>query len=729
MTRRIRHRHLYAGGIALALAVLLVGLNSRNVAGQGAAVATDADDISGRVAGPRGPEAGVWVIAETTNLPTKFVRIVVTDDQGRFLVPDLPKASYNVWVRGYGLVDSSKTQAQPGAMLNLMAMPAANAKAAAEYYPAQYWLSLLRVPGGRDFPGTGPQGNGISPGIKNQAQWIADTIGTDACISCHQIGNKLTRTMPTTLGTFASSSAAWERRIQSGQAGGQMIGRLNQAGKERALGMYADWTDRIAAGEYPMAAPPRPQGIERDVVITMWDWADPKAYLHDEIASDKRNPRVNANGPIYGALESAADYMPVVDPIAHGATQITLAVRDPKTPSSGATKPVAPSPYWGEEVIWNSQTNAHSFAMDGQGRVWIASRIRPPQTPAFCREGSAHPSAQAFPIAENNRQVAMYDPKTKKVTTVDTCFGTHHLNFAEDANDTLWFCGGGPVVGWFNTKLFAETGDEQKAQGWTVLVLDTNGNGRRDAYVEPDQPLDPAKDKRVNAPYYGVGPSPVDGSIWGSSLGFPGAVVRLVPGSNPPATALAEYFELPMKDGKPVQAYSPRGMDVDRHGVVWIGTASGHLVSFDRRKCKGPLNGPKATGQHCPEGFTAHTLPGPSYQNAGSAAGSGDSPYYAFADRFDMLGTGSNNVPIATGNQSEALVALVNGRMQTFRVPYPMGFYAKGLDGRIDDPGAGWKGKGIYSTFATRAPFHAETGKGTLSKVVKFQVRPNPLAK
>jgi len=728
VTRRIRHRHLYAGGIALALAVLLVGLNSRNVAGQGAAVATDADDISGRVAGPRGPEAGVWVIAETTNLPTKFVRIVVTDDQGRFLVPDLPKASYNVWVRGYGLVDSSKTQAQPGAMLNLMAMPAANAKAAAEYYPAQYWLSLLRVPGGRDFPGTGPQGNGISPGIKNQAQWIADTIGTDACISCHQIGNKLTRTMPTTLGTFASSSAAWERRIQSGQAGGQMIGRLNQAGKERALGMYADWTDRIAAGEYPMAAPPRPQGIERNVVITMWDWADPKAYLHDEITSDKRNPRVNANGPIFGALESSADYMPVVDPVNNKSSQVKLEVRDPNTPTTGAQKPVAASQFWGDEVIWNSQANAHSLAMDEQARVWVASRVRAAQTSAFCREGSTHPSAQAFPIDQSGRQMAMYDPKSKKVTTIDLCFSTHHLNFAEDNNDTLWFCGGGQVVGWFNTKLYDETKDEQKAQGWTALVLDTNGNGKRDAYVEPDQPVDPTKDKRISAPYYGVAPSPTDGSIWGSMTGFPGAVVRLSPGANPPATALAEYYELPMKDGRPVAAYSPRGMDVDRNGVVWTGTASGHLVSFDRRKCKAPLNGPNATGQHCAEGFTVYPLPGPNYSGSVSS-GSADSPYYTFVDRFDMLGTGSNNVPMVTGNESEALVALVNGRLQTFRVPYPLGFYAKGYDGRIDDPTAGWKGKAIYSTLATRAPFHSETGRGTTSKVLKFQVRPNPLAR
>ena len=149
--------------------------------------------------------------------------------------------------------------------------------------------------------------------------------------------------------------------------------------------MWADWTDRIAAGELPTATPARPQGRERNVVVTMWDWADPKAYLHDEIASDKRNPTVNANGPIYGALEESADYMPVVDPGQNSATQVKLEVRDPKTPGPGA--PTQPSPYWGEEAIWTAQTTAHSFAMDGQARVWVAARIRPNQTAAFCRQG------------------------------------------------------------------------------------------------------------------------------------------------------------------------------------------------------------------------------------------------------------------------------------------------------------------------------------------------------
>ena len=104
--------------------------------------------------------------------------------------------------------------------------------------------------------------------------------------------------------------------------------------------------------------------------------------------------------------------------------------------------------------------------------------------------------------------------------------------FAEDANKTLWTSGGGQVVGWLNTKMFDETHDEAKSQGWTALILDTNGNGKRDAYVEPNQPIDPTKDKRYGNAFYAVAPAP-DGSIWGSVLGFPGAIVRLNPGVEP----------------------------------------------------------------------------------------------------------------------------------------------------------------------------------------------------
>jgi hypothetical protein len=697
------------------------------VRGQGggqAAVAIDTDDIGGVVTGPKGPEAGVWVIAETTELPTPLRKIVVTDERGRYVVPDLPKAGYDLWVRGYGLVDSPRTKSAPGRQVNLSAVQAPSPKAAADYYPAIHWLALLRVPPKTDFPGTGPTGNGISPNVRSQGEWIRNIVNTDGCTGCHQMGNKATREIPSSLGTFHNGAAAWERRVQSGQAGGGMLARFTQVGRDRALAMWADWTDRIAAGALPSSTPSRPQGRERDVVVTMWDWADPKAYLHDEIASDKRNPAVNANGPIYGAMEESADYMPVVVPGQNSATQVKLEVRDPKTQRPGA--PTQGSPYWGDEAIWTAQTTAHSFAMDGQARVWVAARIRPNQTADFCRKGSAHPSAAAFPIEQSGRQMQLYDPKTKKVTTIDTCFGTHHLNF--DDKDVLWFTGGGPVEGWFNTRIYLETGDEQKAQGWTAFVVDHNGNGKRDAYTEPNEPADPGKDRRVNTPFYGVAPSPVDGSIWGSVLGMPGVLVRLVPGPNPPSTALSEVYEVPWNNPKAsAQGFAPRGMDVDSQGVVWTVLSSGQLAGFDRRKCKGPLNGPTATGQHCPEGWTLHRLPGPNYEGAVDSA-SAESAYYNFVDRFDMLGMG-RDISLVTGNLSEGLLALVDGKFLTLRVPYPMGFYAKGLDGRIDDPKAGWKGKGIWTSVSTRAPFHMEGGRGVTSKLVKFQMRPTPLSK
>ena len=396
---------------------------------------------------------------------------------------------------------------------------APNARAAAEYFPANYWYSLLQVPAKSEFPGTGPKGNGISPEMSSQGEWV-DMLKTDGCQGCHQIGDKASREIPKALGVFDSTVAAWERRLQSGQDGGTMVARIAAMGKERSLAGFANWTDRIAAGELP-PSPPRPQGIERNLVVSMWDWATPQTYFHDEISSDKRNPTVNANGPIYGVHENGSDFMSVVDPVRNTATQVPIPVRDPRTPFSSPRQVTAPSPYWGEEVIWNSKANAHSGMMDKKGRLWLASVVRPPETPEYCRAGSDHPSAKLFPIERSNRQVSYYDPKTGQFTFVDTCFGTHHLMFAEDANDTLWFCGGGQVVGWLNTKMFDETGDAAKSQGWTALVLDTNGNGKRDAYVEPNQPLDPTKDKRLPQAFYSAIPSPADNSIWGPSTASP----------------------------------------------------------------------------------------------------------------------------------------------------------------------------------------------------------------
>jgi len=222
-------------------------------------------------------------------------------------------------------------KAIPGQTLNLKAVLAPDKKAAVEYYPALYWFSLLQVPSKSDFPGTGPNGNGIASNVKSQGQWIREIVNTDGCTGCHQMGDKATREIPNSiLSQTADSKAAWDLRLQACQAGAGMSSSFNRVGRKRALAMYADWSDRIAHGELPVDVPSRPQGRERNVVITIWDWADPKVYLHDDIASDKRNPTVNANGPIYGGLEDSADYLTVLDPVRNATSKVQMRVRDPQ---------------------------------------------------------------------------------------------------------------------------------------------------------------------------------------------------------------------------------------------------------------------------------------------------------------------------------------------------------------------------------------------------------------
>ena len=679
-------------------------------------------DLAGVVTGPNGPEAGVWVVAETTDLPTRFGKMVVTDDLGRYLIPELPKASYNVWVRGYGLVDSPKVAATPGAHLNLTAVSAPDAKAAAEYYPGMYWYSMLDIPGKSEFPGTGQSGNGIAEVMKTQPYWI-DTV-KNSCQSCHALGSKGIRTIPTAGGRFANSVEAWGHRLQAGQARNNMAVTLGRLGPRKAMALFADWTDRIAAGELPSAKPQRPQGVERNAVISMWEWSTPKAYLHDAVSSDKRNPRVNANGLVYGSPEESTDMVPVLDPKTNTATQVKHPYRDPKTPSS-LDLVRGTSPYWGDEPIWDGHTSIHNPMIDERGRVWFTARIRPRANPAVCKQGSDHPSAKVAPVDVSDRQLSMYDPKTGKWSLIDTCFTTQHLYFAKDANNTLWTSAGGPdsgIVGWLNTKRYEETGDEVTSQGWTPLILDTNGNGKRDAYVEAKEPLDPTKDKRVMAAFYGVQPSPVDDSIWGQAMdiGFsrvdqPGYILRLVPGADPATTSLTEIY-LPPDIG-----YGSRGIDLDLNGVVWTTLSSGHLASFDRRTCKGPLNGPAAaTGKHCPEGWTLYQFPGPQFKGV-TDPGSAEHAYYLWVDRYNTLGLGPN-VPIAEANGGEALLALVNGKFVNIHIPYPMGFFSKNVDGRIDNPGAGWKGRGLWTATGTRTVFHNEGGTSSRPKVYKVQV-------
>src|SRR4051812_5107200 len=161
--------------------IILFGAAVVALAQQRATVAIDNDDIGGVVTSAKGPEAGVWVIAETSDLPTKFARVVVTDDQGRYVVPDLPKANYQVFVRGYGLVDSARVAGKPGSRLDLKAMVAPDGKAAAQVFPADSWFALLTLPKGTEEEFTNR---------------------TRGCLACHQLGDKATREIPKSVGTF-----------------------------------------------------------------------------------------------------------------------------------------------------------------------------------------------------------------------------------------------------------------------------------------------------------------------------------------------------------------------------------------------------------------------------------------------------------------------------------------------------------------------------------------------
>jgi hypothetical protein len=297
------------------------------------AVAVDNDDIGGVVVGPAGPEAGVWVIAETEDFATRYAKIVVTDDAGRFVVPDLPPADYRVWVRGYGLVDSGRTAARPGSTLTLTGHAAPSPGAAAIVYPAIYWYSMMKVPPASEVSAL--------PGGVNQ--YLA-SIKNLSCIGCHQIGQLATRSLPPAFESLPSHHEAWVRRIQSGQAGQQMLASaMNQLGGVPPK-YLADWTERVAGGELPHATPTRPRGVERNIVATVRDWSTDKAYMHDLSGTDRRKPTVNGYGKLYGAAELSTDELPILDPKTNTATVLHAPVRDADTPTTNSTPRCSPPP-------------------------------------------------------------------------------------------------------------------------------------------------------------------------------------------------------------------------------------------------------------------------------------------------------------------------------------------------------------------------------------------------
>jgi hypothetical protein len=745
-------RGLLGAGLLVAIGAVWFAVTSRAAL---VAQGNNAGVITGVVTSEKGPEAGVWVIAETADLPTRFRKIVVTNDEGKFVLPELPKGSYKVWVRGYGLADSKPVMATTGRDLKLSAMVAKTPLEAAHVYPASYWLSLMEPPKATEFPGTGAEGNGISPQLTTLDAWVDNM---KACLRCHQVGTRWTREIPE--GKYDSHLAAWDQRVRMGQRGGEMNSFMSRFGRQRGLQMFADWSERIAAGAVP-PTPPRPKGLERNVVLTEWEWTDQMGKIHDEVSTDKRNPHLNSNGPVYGA-EIANDHLAILDPKTHTAEMLQIPTLVDRSKMSAA---YAQSGYPASRLSNLNRfnpTSVHNPMMDSKGRVWYTAQLRPPaDQPAWCNEGSDNKYARYFPLPRAGRNVSFYDPKTRKFTMIDTCFGTHHLQFAHDADETL-FLGqpGGAVFSWINTKQFDQTGNGELSQGWCPTVVDTNGDGKitkpwndpkvtRASGFEEDAPtisyeaFDPKRDTRVLVGAYGLIVNPIDGSVWGAQEGYPGKIIRVTIGSNPPETCMAEVYEPPSERqgfaaNSDAAGFKPRGIDVDRSGIIWTGLAgSNHMASFDRRKCQS-TNGPAAhEGAQCKEGWTLYPLPGPTFKGTNRRS---DYYYYNWVDQFNTLGLGAD-VPIATGTGSDSLIALLPGTGETvvMRVPYPLGgFHPRGMDGRIDDPNAGWKGRAIYSSTGADTVWHAEGGlavengqyKSTSKPIlVKFQLRPNPLAR
>ena len=226
------------GVVAAGIAAFLASWPSQLSSQQGTSVSIDNDDIGGVVTSAKGPEAGVWVIAETTDLPTRFAKNGGHRRSRTLSTPDLPKANYNIWVRGYGLVDSPKVKATPGKNLNLKAVVAPNEAAAAKYYPAIYWYSMMKIPEKSEFGGKGK-----IPERLTQNEYL-NLMKSNGCANCHSQGVLAMRTFPQDvpfpLGKFANSVEAWFRRIQSGQGGVPMFATAVKELGAAAFPYFAD---------------------------------------------------------------------------------------------------------------------------------------------------------------------------------------------------------------------------------------------------------------------------------------------------------------------------------------------------------------------------------------------------------------------------------------------------------------------------------------------------------
>ena len=639
-------------------------------------VTIDKSSIGGTVVNSNGgkPEAGVWVIAETKSLQTPFRKIVVTDDQGRFLVPDLPDAAYELWVRGYGLKDSDRVKGVRGQSVKLSVADAATPQEAAKIYPASYWTAMIKPPDPADLPER----------FKSQDEWLANL--RNGCNHCHATGIPQTR--------IYTTAKDWDAMFLRAQ---RMHRELDVMGKTLVERMLADWGSRIAAGEVP-PAPPRPSGMERNVVLSSWDWGFPESFVHDLISTDKRNPSLYPYGKVYGVDRTGGGRLLILDPVKNTTTWLQVEPRDKdhgysltKDYYRGAEENQA---YVGEDPEW--MASPHNPMFDEHGRVWMTTQIRaggkdfyPEWAKSTINTENNTPEEidAAFNIVAargNNMQLGFFDTKTSKFVSVDTAYNTHHLQL--DWEGRIWTDGGGSALGVLDTRKL----DLNDIEGTQVAA--------QKMFVR----VDPETKKMKPGTGYGEAVNPVDGTVWYSSpqAGGPANKLYMI---DPKTWKISDY---PL----PAPGRYPHGIDFSSDGNVWTSLGSGHL---------GRLN--TKTGE-----WKFWDNPGLKFQGTGKETGTTDFPYYLWIDQFNVSGLGKDTV-FVTGSTSDAMFIFdpTKETFQVFRIPYPMPFYTRGLDGRIDDANAGWKGRGLWMTYSSYLPRFTETRSGS---VVKMQIRPNPLA-
>jgi hypothetical protein len=441
-------------------------------------------------------------------------------------------------------------------------------------------LALLEPPARRELP----------VGFESGSHWLTDAkLG---CIRCHQFGSPVVQSR--------TSPEAWHAHWALRPSEGRTADTLGRAATSQA---FSRWASRIAGGEVP-PSPPRPIGVERNVVITEWDWGGENSYIHDIIATDKRRPTLYPGGKIWG-VDFGHDQLWSLDPRTHETKWYPV----PTTNVLSRSEPPAPG-----AIVYDNPANPHVPIMDSKGRVWIAvqtRRERVEDMPAWTKdviENVEEPSAGSvdpLPIFEkgtHHRQLALFDTETERFVTVDTVYGTNHLQF--DMQDRLWTSGDSVALGMLDTRRFDPSRPRQTESAAQKAFVSIDGSGRS-----------------KGGGGYGIGVSHKDGTVWRTNtyIGQSGAPDnRTFAGQNTivrfdPAARTFRSYVLPPPGRSAV------GIDVGGDGFVWFGTASGHLGRFD-----------PAT-----ERFTYWTTPGPRLRAEGEEAGSGDFHYNIFVDQYN----------------------------------------------------------------------------------------------